>query len=664
MTAPIDQTVPLASTRDNEGTEDCSRTRPSPLGPDNDASAGQGSKRTSARRSRADGSYTRTKSYVGTSTHSSVRGRSAGRRSLEARRRRQRASAHSGSRGHEPTTTALNDRVPEGENRGGELLTTRQSVERPKKENQTKPRRRSRRSGRIRPTPEAYSSEEEEAYHTDRYRIAVQKSSKGVGNSRGMVGKNDNGSSGKASFRNSFRRSMRQNSRSDGGGGGGCGGGGLSVDVKAAEAEHEARLSKKKSSKSSSLSPTSTPKTEASLTPASTPGGARTPDGIRGRTDLRSPGAEKTPDASKAAPPASLNDDGTPIPDFITQTDKFGNATTPRSSEAVRAARAEHPSGPVPHIHVTPDGKIEDDLGENSEGNEGQIAERQEGGVIEVDPCDALLESLRMMCCCLLVDEAQGGASAKAAEQATQPTESSDDSSEMKRDDTQYSNRGTNAPMLMPEEAAAQVDDVNRVRLLPKHHPDDLGKKCLVLDLDETLVHSSFRAVPGADFVIPVQIEDVVHFVYVAKRPGVDEFLTEMAKHYEIVIYTASLNKYADPLLDLLDPGRVIRTRLFRESCVYYEGNYVKDLSLLDRELDRTIIIDNSPSSYIFHPENAIDCSSFIDDPADRELEQIGKFLVGIKDITDVRHTCNLWREWPDVDISHVSCDMNGHQQR
>ena len=56
-----------------------------------------------------------------------------------------------------------------------------------------------------------------------------------------------------------------------------------------------------------------------------------------------------------------------------------------------------------------------------------------------------------------------------------------------------------------------------------------------------------------------------------------DEFLTEMAKYYEIVVYTASLNKYADPLLDLLDPNRVIRTRLFRESCVFYEGNYDKD---------------------------------------------------------------------------------------
>lgn len=137
--------------------------------------------------------------------------------------------------------------------------------------------------------------------------------------------------------------------------------------------------------------------------------------------------------------------------------------------------------------------------------------------------------------------------------------------------------------------------------------------------------------------------------VYVAKRPGVDEFMVEMAKHYEIVIYTASLNKYADPLLDLLDPHKTIRTRLFRESCVYYEGNYVKDLSLLNRDLTKTIIVDNAPASYMFHPENAIDCSSFIDDRRDRELDQIGAFLVGIKDSNDVRGLSNQWREWPVI---------------
>ena len=151
------------------------------------------------------------------------------------------------------------------------------------------------------------------------------------------------------------------------------------------------------------------------------------------------------------------------------------------------------------------------------------------------------------------------------------------------------------------------------------------------------------------------QIEDVIHYVYVAKRPGVENFLLEMSKHYEIVVYTASLNKYADVLLDLLDPHRVIRTRLFRESCVFYEGNYVKDLCLLNRDLSQVIIIDNSPASYMFHPENAIDCSSFIDDTNDRELDQIGQFLVGLaveEKVVDVRGMVTLWRHWPNVDLT------------
>ena len=94
----------------------------------------------------------------------------------------------------------------------------------------------------------------------------------------------------------------------------------------------------------------------------------------------------------------------------------------------------------------------------------------------------------------------------------------------------------------------------------------DAGKKCLVLDLDETLVHSSFRAMPNADYVIPVRIDDVVHQVYVCKRPGVDEFLKRMAAAYEVVLYTASLNKYADPLIDMLDPAKA-RARARARAC-------------------------------------------------------------------------------------------------
>ena len=71
---------------------------------------------------------------------------------------------------------------------------------------------------------------------------------------------------------------------------------------------------------------------------------------------------------------------------------------------------------------------------------------------------------------------------------------------------------------------------------------------------------------------------------------------------------------------------------------------------MLDRDLTKTIIIDNSPASYLFHPENAIDCTSWIDDRSDRELDQIGSFLVGIRDAADVRGLSNQWRDWPAGD--------------
>lgn len=68
-----------------------------------------------------------------------------------------------------------------------------------------------------------------------------------------------------------------------------------------------------------------------------------------------------------------------------------------------------------------------------------------------------------------------------------------------------------------------------------------------------------------------------------------------------------SLNlQYADPVADLLDRWGVFRVRLFRESCVFHRGNYVKDLNKLGRDLQKVIIVDNSPASYIFHPDNAV----------------------------------------------------------
>ncbi|KAI5208493.1 NIF-domain-containing protein [Aureobasidium subglaciale] len=153
--------------------------------------------------------------------------------------------------------------------------------------------------------------------------------------------------------------------------------------------------------------------------------------------------------------------------------------------------------------------------------------------------------------------------------------------------------------------------------LLPAVRPEHKGRKCLILDLDETLVHSSFKA---TDFTIPVEIEGTYHNVYVIKRPGVDAFMKRVGELYEVVVFTASVSKYGDPLLDQLDIHHVVHHRLFRESCYNHQGNYVKDLSQVGRDLKETIIIDNSPTSYIFHPQHAVPISSWFSDAHDNEL--------------------------------------------
>ncbi|PPQ99724.1 hypothetical protein CVT24_009707 [Panaeolus cyanescens] len=173
--------------------------------------------------------------------------------------------------------------------------------------------------------------------------------------------------------------------------------------------------------------------------------------------------------------------------------------------------------------------------------------------------------------------------------------------------------------------------------LLPPIAPEHVGRKCLVLDLDETLVHSSFKAVQQADFIVPVEIEYHWHHFHVLKRPGVDDFLKQMGDLYEVVIFTASLSKYADPVLDKLDIHRVVAHRLFRESCFNHKGNYVKDLSQLGRPIADTIILDNSPASYIFHPNNAVPVSSWFNDPHDAELTDLIPFLADLTTVPDVR---------------------------
>ena len=96
-----------------------------------------------------------------------------------------------------------------------------------------------------------------------------------------------------------------------------------------------------------------------------------------------------------------------------------------------------------------------------------------------------------------------------------------------------------------------------------------------------------------------------------------------MAKCYEVVIFTASLSKYANPLMDILDQNNVAPQRLFREHCSFYNGMFVKDMSKLGRPMKDSIIIDNSPTSYLLQPENGMPILSWYDDKKDDKLYEL-----------------------------------------
>ena len=152
--------------------------------------------------------------------------------------------------------------------------------------------------------------------------------------------------------------------------------------------------------------------------------------------------------------------------------------------------------------------------------------------------------------------------------------------------------------------------------------PASQQQKTLVLDLDETLIHSLAKGgrmssghMVEVKLNAPVSISSPSHgqatqvigpqhpiLYYVHKRPHCDEFLKKVCKWYKLVIFTASVQEYADPVIDWLEQERKYFVgRYYRQHCTFRNGAYIKDLSSIEPDLSKVIILDNSPVSYIFH---------------------------------------------------------------
>jgi len=170
-----------------------------------------------------------------------------------------------------------------------------------------------------------------------------------------------------------------------------------------------------------------------------------------------------------------------------------------------------------------------------------------------------------------------------------------------------------------------------------------LKRKTLILDLDETLVHSTIKPISHHHLIVDVVIDGVPCIFYVIKRPHVDAFLKKVSEWYDVIIFTASMQQYADPLIDQLDTKRVVKKRLFRESCINKEGNFIKDLTLIKQDLTSTIIIDNSPIAYSHNKDNAVPIDNWLgDNPKDDALLNLIPFLNALRFTSDVRSILSL----------------------
>ncbi|ORM42371.1 Carboxy-terminal domain RNA polymerase II polypeptide A small phosphatase 1 [Babesia sp. Xinjiang] len=125
-------------------------------------------------------------------------------------------------------------------------------------------------------------------------------------------------------------------------------------------------------------------------------------------------------------------------------------------------------------------------------------------------------------------------------------------------------------------------------------------------------------------------------YVYVNLRPFAREFIAATTRMFEVVIFTAATADYANPVIDIIDCERRIHGRLFRNCCTLWNGCYIKDLEIFDRDPKDIVIIDNTPASYYLQPNNAIPISSWHDNRSDRELVLLLPFLRKLSLVNDV----------------------------
>lgn len=169
---------------------------------------------------------------------------------------------------------------------------------------------------------------------------------------------------------------------------------------------------------------------------------------------------------------------------------------------------------------------------------------------------------------------------------------------------------------------------------------DEEDKPLLILDLDETLIHAADRPLAA-----PQDFMAGPYFVY--RRPFLDDFISQVAEGFQLAVWSSSTADYIAAITPQIVPKHVTlqfewsRTRCIQRYHPEWQDMYwVKDLRKVQRrgyDLSRTLMVDDTPSKLERNYGNAVYISSFEGDPADRELQRLGPYLLSLVDCTDFR---------------------------
>ncbi|XP_074834044.1 CTD small phosphatase-like protein 2-A [Carettochelys insculpta] len=156
----------------------------------------------------------------------------------------------------------------------------------------------------------------------------------------------------------------------------------------------------------------------------------------------------------------------------------------------------------------------------------------------------------------------------------------------------------------------------------------------LVLELEGTLVCCFLTSSWDADYTFLTDFQGDTYRL----RPYVQEFLETISKTYEIFVFTTAKQDYAEKILDVLDPQKkLIRHCLYQQDCVCVQGYYVKDLAILERDLARTVALDDSLQGFPYQTSNCVPIPSWVGDHRDEELLRVIPLLGKLNQADDVR---------------------------